>query len=317
MPPAARSFTFRGRPLAAGRRWLAFEPYGAARFYADRETGEVRHDTGTATDAPDLDAPELLRPMCVPLRRPLPAGAADVDPFGVTAYDGETALADNGGMLTVQRCGEPRSTAIAGDAGQGSAQLSGGVVSWSDSWGLPGNRDVFAYLPACRLRLSWSVAAVTASAHTRRAVYVTSQPDEGPRVARRIPLPDACAAQPRLPRLRLTGAGRTTTLDAIGWTVPSWDRVTVDRMPAPGALEPATPPPAGRTLTVRTAVAVRGISWGLRMYRYGTARAIRRGGRLWRLALPARAPGEPLTLTVRGAAPGGGSVTYRARVGGR
>jgi uncharacterized protein YndB with AHSA1/START domain len=305
--PADVHTAFSGEPSAIGSRWIAYTPWAGGFFYVDRATGARRNDTGAATDVVDLSDPALLRPMCAPLRRPLPERIDSRDPFGRTWYDGETALAVNWFFLTVQRCGERRPTEIGFGSEESSPQLSGGKVTWQT--GMPG--QVVAYLPDCRLRLRWSAPAAKQVAHTDSAVYFTQAPDGGRATVHRIELPDACSAQPGI---RVAGSGPTVRLAAAGWTAPRWDGALVDRLVVPGAAPIRLRPARGR-LTVRTPGPVRRVAWTLGEQTVATpATAIGHSRRVWRVVLPRRVRRQTLTLTVRDMPPGG-TAGYRIMLG--
>lgn len=292
------------RPGAVGARWLQIDEVYGTTALIDLAGRELRRPVGRATDAVDLDAVEPLRAMCTPLERSLPSRWDSAPPFLPATYDGETLLAVNGrglSVVTVQRCGEPRPTELT-EAYASRMQLGAGVVSYEHDNGLA------AYLPACRVQLTWALrrASLRAVAHTADAIWAWTTRGDASEL-HRIALPRACAT---LPRARVAPAGgRARTLTASDWDVRGV--TAARRLPLPGAAMPRFGR-AGRMLTVRTTRRASALTWQVAGSRGATrAIAIGRGGRTWRITPPRRAGGRTVTVAAQGVTPGGGAARFQ------
>lgn len=285
-----------------GARRLEIEELSGRTTLVDLASGERRQTIGTITDAVDLDGVDPLRAMCAPLERSLPERWNGVPPFQPAFFDGTTAIVANGfeSTLTAQRCGESQPTVLTRYGIE--PQLGAGIVSYSSY--ADGFSPASAYLPACRIELTWAFANTPQTLqHTAGALWVLTPSGE----LRRIALPAAtCTAAPQA---RLTPAGGgARTLPAVSWSAPSWNGATAERLPLPGAATPRIGR-AGRALTVRTARRASGVTWqvGRRALR---ARAVGSGGRTWRFTPPRGARGKTLTVTARGVVAGGGAAQF-------
>lgn len=153
--PVIRASQFApGRPAGAyrraGRRWaeldLNFGPNSDERAYVDRATGEVRRGAAeNPASVVDLDAPQLVRPLCSPLRRPV----LHEDPRTGRAVLGDLALSgraaalvargdgDRPDRVVLQRCGKrPETIRTCPRSGCASVVLDDRVVAWTEGSGI-------------------------------------------------------------------------------------------------------------------------------------------------------------------------------------
>jgi hypothetical protein len=184
---------------AVGNRWLevTVRLYHETQVrYLDWWTGEEREDDGSASVAPDLNDPALMRPLCSPLvRRGLPpdldyerrgwAPYSYAGGFGATAVPRRITLRSR---LTLQRCGSSKRQLLDRDCGyyDCQTQLGAGVVSWLEERPaeVPNRKSrvsVHAYVIRTGRMLSWKrpLGTVAKVAHTRRALYVSVRRSTG------------------------------------------------------------------------------------------------------------------------------------------
>ncbi|MDW5594329.1 hypothetical protein VSS74_08280 [Conexibacter stalactiti] len=303
------------RPQTIGSRWLELDTSDETTKLGDWRSGETIDVVGEATDAIDLGGDQPLRRMCAPLTRPLPADSRRWMPFAPTLYDGSTAVASHpGGRLSAQRCGEPRRTLLS-DGYPDRVQLGSGLLTYTAYTNDDADVAFFAYLPSCRVRLGWAASFPTAAAHTAGVLWIEArreQNDYTRATARRLALPDVCAA---IPVLTVATRGRATgRLRAAAWQAPAWGGAEVALLPRPGA----TPPRqghAGQAVLLRSARAARRVSWRVDGGRARSARRVGRDGRRWRFTPQRSAAGREVTVTVAGAGAGGGSASFHFKLG--
>ena len=120
-----------------GARWIFHRVdnevlKGRYQTVTDWRTGRTLREPGSKADALDLDAPDLIRRMCDPLRRTLArTGPRAYAPY---QYEPPYGLRIRRGALVLERCGakrtllskKPKDGYIAG------ARLAGGVATWLD-----------------------------------------------------------------------------------------------------------------------------------------------------------------------------------------
>jgi hypothetical protein len=95
---------------SAGRVWAEGWTHDAAVFFTLDGTAVDRGE-GTARELPDLDAPELWRPMCAPLQRTRADGDEDARTYQPYSYSPPLGLdhrAFDYRVLRVDRCGHAR-----------------------------------------------------------------------------------------------------------------------------------------------------------------------------------------------------------------
>jgi hypothetical protein len=159
---------------AVGLRWLSGEWHqyqGYGRFFLDWRTGRTVEGDGDYSVMPNLDAADVLVPLCNPFGRqrhhPTYEGPAFID----FPYDPPYRVAGT----HLQRCGTSRPGLPLDTSEQVlGMQLSDSYASWYVQSRRPSLR---AYLPLCGVRYSWPLAHVIAVVHTARQIYVTTSPD--------------------------------------------------------------------------------------------------------------------------------------------
>lgn len=293
-------------PDRVGARWIAGSSYGHPSSWIDWQTGRQRLDAAPWTAATDLDAPQLFRPMCQPLERPLVGSAASPDRFGPFQY--EEPYGVGGGWAwpaTIQRCGQARTVLLDPASSAESVQLGDRIVTWDGG----GPR---AYLPQCDVRLIWDrrlASLVTALGHTRDAVFV------GHRTVDRLALPRDCGGG-LVRRLTVTAGGRRVGVRAGAgtWTIRGLadakaDVVRVDPRPAP-----AVAVRRGTMVALRTDAPARTVRWRLDGGRWHAARRLGRDRTRWALRGPA-VP-NPVRLIVEVRYTAGGHATFALRAHG-
>jgi hypothetical protein len=152
-----------------GGEWTQYQGYG--RVFLDWRTGLTVEGDGDRTVMPDLDAADVLAPLCNPFgrrrRQPTYEGQAFLD----FPYDPPYRIVGN----ELQHCGTSQPAVQLETKEQAvGMSLSDGYASW---YVLGRRSSLRAYLPICGVRFSWPLSHVVAVVHTTRAIFATTSSD--------------------------------------------------------------------------------------------------------------------------------------------
>ena len=175
VPPCAAQFcdVIEYFPIAAGRSWIAYEQArcdtggehcGTYHVFQNLRTGELRQDPGGGAAVVDLNAPDLTRHVCRPLRVPTTLPAYNTRPIaGLLSFYGSFAVAIGGDVrgnsAYLERCGRRTHRLLSSAAGPDLGALVTPAVNmrelvwiaqpraWLSALTLPGLRPFTIRLP--------------------------------------------------------------------------------------------------------------------------------------------------------------------------
>lgn len=279
---------------AVGVRWLAGTVTGYhsyARTFLDWRTGTSVVGDGDAFHQPDLDAAEVLAPLCPPLKRRHNPESIDEQPFFDFPYEPPYGIVGR----RLRTCGASDHGLLLDRAPAGGFRVSDGWVTWSTG------QQARAYLPSCGVRFSWPLLGADGQphggevSHTARTLFVGIAAHDGPRpgpfriLARARP---DCPPQADRLAVQVTGSSGLTParLVAARWPTRLDGSPKLLRVPhgaAPVLKRRAAP------AAILTRVPVARVRWRVSL---GPWRTLTGRRRLWRIGHVAAGP---LTISVR------------------
>jgi hypothetical protein len=305
---------------------LATPAYHAAdaQEVLDWHTGATTSAYPPATAVLDLDSPTMSMPLCAPLtRKPYDTPLTfDTPPFDPYRYEAPYGVLDGPRTsLTLEQCGSTRTLVLQPwrrfHPRALQIELASGFVSWVLNDGQ--RASLYAYLPACHLRLQWAVRSWPSSVPSISAVrtghvahgVILSEASSAGWTIRRLLIGTVCDWAPRAVRLGLFSADRT-----VASVMPHDGSVPLDHVDALASIFGTRAPPiplvrlrAGARLDASVGAAVRRAHWRVGAGSWHIAR-----GKRWSasLTVPGIRVPQPLTIVLDFRA--GGSARYLIRV---